>query len=138
MLAGGRSQMSTFTRIDMETLQSRRDQNDISIYMPTHPRGVNGVEDRKRLDGLLNQIEKQLRDSGLDELMAAKLLAPARVTMKFDSFWNNFNEGLAMYIGPETARYYCVPIHFEELVVVSDHFILDPMLPLLENGQTAG
>lgn len=127
--------MSTFTNIDLETLRARKDKNCISIYMPTHPKGVDEAEDRKRLEHLLDEAEKRLRDSGLDGPVIQKLLAPARVTMNFDSFWKNMSDGLAMYIGPDTASYYNVPIPFQEQLVVSDHFILEPMIPLVEIPQ---
>jgi hypothetical protein len=46
-------------------------------------------------------------------------------------FWQYQSDGLAIFISTNVFRYYCLPLNFEELVVVTDRFHFKPLLPLL-------
>jgi hypothetical protein len=112
------------------------DQWHISIYMPTHRKGDEIQQNPIRLQNLLDEAEEQLREGGVSATKARELLAPARGYVEDDIFWQHQSEGLALFLAEEFARYYQLPFDFDELAVVSEHFHIKPLLPLLsDNGR---
>lgn len=102
----------------------------ISVYMPTRQLGVETQQNPIRFKNLLRQAEQELINSGLRSQDIQDLLQPAREIDEYD-FWQHQSNGLAIFIAPNFFSYYCLPINFPELVVVTDRFHLKPLLPLL-------
>jgi hypothetical protein len=51
-------------------------------------------------------------------------------------FWRHQSDGLAIFLSSGFSRYYRLPLGFEELLVVAEHFHIKPLLPLLSgDGQ---
>jgi len=46
------------------------------------------------------------------------------------NFWQHQRDGLAIFLSSNRIRRYRLPLNFEELVVVTDHFHINPLLPL--------
>lgn len=102
----------------------------ISIFLPTHERGVETRQDPIRLSNLLDEAERSLAD-GPGGREAGAALAPARRLLRDDDFWLHQAQGLALFLSPEEFRLFRVPIRLREKVVVSDRFHVKPLLPLL-------
>jgi len=45
-------------------------------------------------------------------------------------FWQDQCDGLALFVSPGFFRYFCAPVTFDAMVVVSDRFHIKPLLPL--------
>lgn len=124
------------SRSELERLTESYDQWHISIYMPTHRAGDGIQQNPIRLQNLLDEAEEQLREGGVSATKARELLAPARGYVEDNIFWQHQSEGLALFLAEEFARYYQLPFDFDELAVVSEHFHIKPLLPLLsDNGR---
>jgi hypothetical protein len=98
--------------------------------MPTHRMGTTTQQDPIRFKNLMRQAEELLVGGGMRGQAARDLLEQAK---KLDNseFWQYQSDGLAIFISTNVFRYYCLPVNFEELVVVTDRFHFKPLLPLL-------
>jgi predicted transcriptional regulator len=102
----------------------------VSIFMPTHRGGPETLQDPIRLKNLLRDITQRLTTDGLRSTEIKKLLAPVNNLLNDSQFWQYQCDGLALFLSPGLFRSYRLPVEFQELSVVSDHFHLGPILPL--------
>ena len=58
------------------------------------------------------------------------MLEPASKLLKELYFWQHQSAGLAIFITSNRVRRYRLPLNFAELMVVTDHFHISPLLPL--------
>lgn len=126
--------MDRFTRQELETLLRHRNGPCVSLYLPTHRTGAQLRQDPIRHKNLLTKAEDHLRQYGLRRPEIERLLEPAwRLNRDVEGrFWTHQSDGLAMFLAPGLWRSYCVPLPFDELVVVNSRFHVTPMLPLLQ------
>ena len=103
----------------------------ISILMATHRAGREIGQDWIRLKNLLRGVDHQLDARGLARDDVARLLAPALALVDERAFWRQQEDGLAVYAAPNFFRAYRCPQVFREVAVVSDHFHVTQLFPLL-------
>ncbi|HEY9821701.1 MAG TPA: hypothetical protein V6D35_13150 [Candidatus Sericytochromatia bacterium] len=122
--------MNLFSIDELKTLLEKPSGSCVSIYMPTHRMGTTTQQDPIRFKNLMRQAEELLVGGGMRGQAARDLLEQAK---KLDNseFWQYQSDGLAIFISTNVFRYYCLPVNFEELVVVTDRFHFKPLLPLL-------
>jgi len=123
--------MDILSRKVLRALSEKKDGLHVSIYMPTHRAGPETQQDPIRLKNLLGQAEERLMDSGLRAPEAKAQLERTYKLIQDGLFWQNQSDGLAIFVSSEIARYYRLPLGFEELMVVADRFHVKPLLPLL-------
>jgi len=121
------------SRSHFEFLSQEHHQACVSIYLPAHRAVPESKQDPIRLKDLVRQAEFGLKDIGLRPDKAREILAPARELIQRDSFWGGA-DGLAIFLAPSFFQYFRLPISFEELVTVTDHFEVSPLLPLFTAG----
>lgn len=118
---------------ELRTLAEQSDYPSISLYMPTQQKGTEVRQNSIRFKNLLRQAEALLKnDDRLQDLDVSAFLEPL-AELDRDDFWQHQSAGLAIFLKENLLRYYQLPLDFEELVIVSEHFHLKPMLPLLTN-----
>jgi len=122
------------SRSELEDLAQTYDEWHVSIYMPTHRAGDEILENSVRFKNLLDRAEEQLIEGGTRRPEAQELLSPARALVEDELFWQQQSDGLAVFVAESHARKYRLPLAFEELVVVSDHFHTKPLLSVLSNN----
>lgn len=115
---------------DLKPLIEPTDHPCVSLYMPTYQAGSEVRQNSIRFKNLIKQAEEQLGESGLQHTEVLNLLEPA-MDLDAEEFWQHQQQGLALFIGPQTLHYYRLPVNLPELTVVSDRFHLKPLLPLL-------
>jgi hypothetical protein len=123
--------VNTLYRDDLEDLIKDRDGLRVSLYMPTHRKGVETQQDPIRLKNLLASAEERLRDEGLRRPEAKELVAPAEKLLADSLYWQHQSDGLALFVAEGSLRDYRLPFSFEELVVAADRYHLKPLLRLL-------
>jgi len=101
----------------------------VSLFMPTHRAGREREQGPIRLKNLLRQAEESLLAKGLRPRDVKEMLKPAQDLLDEPPFWQYQSDGLAVFCTPETFRTYRLPLPFEELVVISNHFHFKPLLP---------
>jgi hypothetical protein len=98
--------------------------------MPTHKSGADAEQDPIRFRNLLREAEQRLVDAG-QRLPEAKLLLTQANTLLIDSFfWRHQNEGLAVFVSPDTFKYFRLPLTFGQNVFIGDSFNITPLLPM--------
>lgn len=122
--------MDIMTRAELEQLMHKEQQWCVSIYMPTHRAGREAQQDPIRLKNLLGEAGKRLSDKGVGRRDIQKMLEPASKFLQDSYFWQHQSDGLAIFISPNRVRRYRLPLNFAELIDVTDHFHIKPLLPL--------
>jgi hypothetical protein len=122
--------MDIMTRAELEQLMNKEQQWCVSIYMPTHRAGREAQQDPIRLKNLLGEADKRLSDKGVGRRDIQKMLEPASKLLQDSYFWQHQSDGLAIFISPNRVRRYRLPLNFAELIDVTDHFHIKPLLPL--------
>jgi hypothetical protein len=115
---------------ELKNLVEQAEQPCVSLYMPTVKAGSEITQNGIRFKNLVRQAEAQLENYEMRSTEAEEFLQPMR-ELDTEEFWQNQDEGLAIFLAPGFLRYYKVPITLSELVVVSDRFHLKPIMPLL-------
>lgn len=123
--------MTAPTWDDVRDLMARSAPNCVSIFMPTHRSGRETEQDPLRLKNLLGQAEEELRALGLRGPDADAVLDPGRTLLQDKAFWQNRQEGLALFFAPGWWRTLATPVALDESIVVSGRFHVRPLLPVL-------
>lgn len=109
----------------------------ISIYLPTHPSGVevNEGHDAIRFKSLLQDAAKQLHKAGYEEARIAGWLQPAHDLYNDNAFWKRQTQGLALFAGDE----FCSYIHLQrapaEKAYINKSFALAPLVGQLIHSE---
>ena len=117
---------------ELKTLVENPKSPWISIYMPTQKAGAEVRQNPIRFKNLIREAEERLDAIGIRHTEAVDFLKEAH-ELDTVEFWENQDQGLAIFISPDVFRYYQLPMEFQELVVVSDQFHLKPLLHLINN-----
>jgi hypothetical protein len=105
----------------------------ISLYLPTHRVGAELQRDRIRLKQQMRQAENLLFLANVHAAEVEDLLEPIQALVDDEAFWLHPSDGLALFRSQDVFDLYRLPTSFQELVVVSTHFYLKPLLPWLGN-----
>ncbi|MDX1673142.1 MAG: hypothetical protein R3211_12455, partial [Balneolaceae bacterium] len=125
--------------VKKETILNLIEQSDnpsISIYLPTHKMGEEVQQDPIRLKNLLSQVDGELENMGMSSTDRDKLLEEPRKLFDKGFFWQHSDEGLALFITNGFFEYYRIPIKVQEEVLIDDHFLITPVLPMISTEGT--
>ncbi|MCO6457075.1 MAG: hypothetical protein J5I93_17405 [Pirellulaceae bacterium] len=125
--------MDNFDRNDLTRLLNVPSRPCVTIYMPTHTVGLQGQQDPIRLKNLLTEAEQQLGGHWMRPAEAREMLEPVRALLTDSMFWNEADQGLAVFLAPDMCVYYRLPCAFEERLAVGDQFRIRPLLPALNH-----
>ncbi len=103
----------------------------ISIYIPTHMMGEEIQQDPIRFKNALKKVEDKLAEQHNNDTKNHVLLKEARELLDKPMFWQQSDKGLAVFITEGMFEYYRVPLEFEEQILVGDHFLITPLLPMI-------
>lgn len=123
--------MEVVTRADVAALAAPRPGPCISIYMPAHRGGAATEQDPIRFKNLLREVQAQLERRGWSPQAVCEFVEPATRLRLDAGFWKFQGDGLAFFLAPGFEKRFRVPFVFPEASVVSDRFLLKPLLSLL-------
>ncbi len=115
----------------ISSLIGKAKEPSVSIYLPTHIKGEEVKQDPIRFKNLLKKAEEKLQDRGGDQQTIDTLLEEPRKLLDQPLFWQHADKGLAVFITGGEFDYYRVPLNFKEQVMVEDHFLITPLLPMI-------
>ena len=124
--------MDIFDRSHLETLIRTQAEPCVSLFMRTERTGREIQQNPIRLKNLIKEADDRLRALGIRS--TDSILKPVAELVDDGGFWRRQGDGLAVFLGPDDMRYFSLPTTFEDLVVVSDHFHLKPLLPVMSWG----
>jgi hypothetical protein len=116
---------------EIRELMQVRGENCVSLYLPTHRAGRETEQDPIRLDNLLRGAEKELIAGGTRSVDAREMLGPAHSLLKEGLLTRRLAEGLSIFISRGFFRYFRLPIHFQERLLIGRQFYLRPLAPML-------
>lgn len=125
--------MEKVTLSDLHGLVSARNENCLSLLMPTHPTGREGQQDTVRLKNLVNKAETELLERGVRTAMVRKIVEPILELPLNKRQWAARRQGLAVFRSEEVFESYWVAIRLEESLIVDERFHVKRLLPALNS-----
>ncbi|WP_138431073.1 hypothetical protein [Fodinibius saliphilus] len=119
------------TREDILNLAEKEQDICISIYLPTHKMGEEVQQDPIRLKNLLTEAKEQLKEHKVKEQRIKNVLKEPTDLLDKPMFWQHNDKGLALFITEDDFEYHRVPHSFKERVMVDDHFLITPLVPMI-------
>ena len=89
-----------------------------------------GIREARHLLNAIREAEHNLLFSDLRASAVEHLLEPMRALVEDEQFWRHPGDGLVILRSAHVFRVYRLPIQVIDRVVVSNHFMLKPLLPL--------
>ncbi len=114
----------------IEELINYRDNMCVSIYSPMVQKGADVQGNPVKLENALKEARAQLQDRGLDKPQIDELLEEAQALTNDPQYWQQQDEGLALFMAPGFFDTFRLPMAFEPLTVVSQRFHTKPLLAL--------
>lgn len=127
--------MEILSKKEFEKLASFREDNCVSIYIPTHRYGkeVTSGKDALLYKNQLQKARRALTEQGVHEDKAREILSPAYKLHEDSGFWHKQLEGLAVFVGENHFSYHRIPVSFDEFCTVSTSFHLLPLVQLFSD-----
>ncbi|MBB3204370.1 hypothetical protein FHS27_000134 [Rhodopirellula rubra] len=110
---------------DLEQLAKETSGPCVSILMRTHRKGAETQQGSIRLKNLISKAEKQLKDNDHDP----SVLDSIRSLITNADFWQNQQEGLAIFLTPDNGRLFSLNRELPDSVHVGDAYRLAPLTP---------
>ncbi len=104
--------------------------NSVSMFMPVQQEPDKWDENRIRLKNLVQAAEKELGQLNLRRPDIDELLAPTNDLIEEGRFVATDGPGLALFLSQGIAQAYQLPYGPEEMMTVSSHFLIKPLMPL--------
>ncbi len=106
----------------------------VSIYMPTYVSAREARQNPVRLKNLTDQAEEKLQQAGLNENEVKDYLAPLFDLIDDEIFWQEQDEGLALFLDEDELRIFHLPKRFDELTIVGPAFHITPLIPIYKGS----
>ncbi len=120
----------------LRTLIEPAEEPCVSIFLPTHRLGAEVRQGAIRLKNQIRQVEEQLQAQKLRTAEIREFLAPIQKLCENSGFWQYQSDGLAIFRSRDHFYYYRLPMHVDDLLVVTDRFHVKPLLRLFtEDGR---
>jgi hypothetical protein len=129
--------MNTLSKSELKELMTYQNDPCLSIFLPTHRRaGLEMQQDPLRLKNLLHQAEAMLLARTIESTQVEALLKPIAALLTNQQIWKHPDEGLVVLRSSDLFRCSQLPFSLKERVMVSHHFYLKPLLPLLPSDRS--
>src|SRR5436189_6257667 len=116
--------MDRIRRTDLQELLEPRKGPCVSLFMPMHLTGRDGMEDPVRLRKLADDAEEALVAGGLRRPQARELVAPLRELPNDPVAWQHRGRVFAFFAAPGFQRVIHATGEIEPAVHVSDQFCI--------------
>jgi hypothetical protein len=123
--------MDKFTMDDFEALAQKECRPCTSMFMSALR--TDAEQNRIRFKNLLGRVEQMMDALPEGYAYPAEAMEHAKRLLTDLPFWQHQSDGLALFLGHEIFQPYCLPIPFENAVVVAGQFHLKPVAPLATN-----
>ena len=123
--------MDLFNREQLRNLATTDTHPCVSLYMPAYRYEADSEQNPIRFRNLLKKAREELTDQGFKAEELDEFFRPADQLLNRSSYWHEQSDGLAAFLSEDTAQFYRLPVHFEELVTTSGRFHLKPLFPLI-------
>jgi hypothetical protein len=122
-----------FTRKDLGDLMAAG-KPCVSLFMPTRRKGPETRQNHIRFKNLLGQAQEKLEQMSDTDDLASRILEPAQPLLADTRYWHFQSDGFVLFLSEKLSRTFRLPIRWQELVVVGDHFHLKPLIPFITDN----
>lgn len=105
----------------------------LSLYLPTHRKHAENLQDSIRFKNLIQQLEDSLMQK-YSAAEAQKHLEPIRALVDDKELWNHTSDGLAVFSAEGIFKIVGLHKSVEELAIVADSFHTKPLRQYLQSG----
>lgn len=105
----------------------------LSVYMPTHRRHPERMQDPIRFRNLIRTLEQEVA-VGRPEALVRGLMDPLHVLAEDHEFWTKTLDGLAVLRAPEEFRVYRLQRPVPEIAVVSERYLTKPLMRIMQSA----
>lgn len=107
----------------------------ISIYVPTHPAGVevNEKQDAIRFKSAVQALQSELLDQKMDSRKIEHMLKPCFELFQDADFWNDQSAGLATFLAPGFVKIFRLPYSVNEERHIGAAFMLSKLMPAIQD-----
>lgn len=123
--------MDIVTKQDLELLTRERAGSCVSLYLRTQGTGSEMQQDPIRFSNMLPPVQQELVALGISPQEARSIIRPARALVSDTAFWHTQSQGLAVFLANGFIKPYRLPMAFDDILVVNNRFLLNPLLPVL-------
>ena len=106
--------MDVLNKTELEQLMLNKQQNCVSIYLPTHQTGAEIQQDPIRLKNQLKEAEILLSAQGVSTRGVQTMLEPASTLLQDSGFWQHQSDGLAIFLSSNGVRLFRLPLNFPD------------------------
>lgn len=125
------------SRADLESLLSTQGPHCVSIYLPTTPITQDAQAERIALKNAIGEAAAGLDAQGAAHRERAALEEQLAHLLDDETFWAYQAVSLAIFATPDRLRTYRLPNRLDASVVVSDRFMVKPLLRTVTFPQAA-
>jgi hypothetical protein len=127
--------MNTLSVAEIKQLMKAYQPPCISMFLPIHHGPGSAIwQDQQRLRNLLRAARPSARR--FTDAHLAALWKPIEALLARRETWLEPGDGLAIFRSPQFFSFYPLPYDVREQGMVSNHFYLKPLLPLLTNEKS--
>jgi len=116
------------TRPTVQRLLTARDENSVSIYVPTSPLTQEAQASRIELKNLAGEAIRQLEDAEADRQGIDEIRDALDELVDDEDFWTEQARSLAVFASPAGIRTFRLPSRLPQVVEVADRFYVKPLL----------
>lgn len=127
--------MDRIRRSDLEQLVAPRKGPCVSIFLPMHLTGREGMSDPVRLRELADRAEERLIERGLRRPQARELLTALRELPADPIAWQQRGHGVAYYAAEGFVRMLHTTTQLPEGLEIEDYFCIRPLIPLVSEEE---
>lgn len=121
---------------DLRSLLAYEGRPCVSLFLPQHPTGRDGMEDAVHLRNAADQAEALLVERGMRRPEARDLMAPVRSLPDDDVAWQKRGASLAIFVAPGMLQVFRGNGTLAEGIFVEDRFHVRPLVPqVMDNGK---
>jgi hypothetical protein len=108
----------------------------VSIYIPTYPTGREAEQNPIKLKNQIQTTEESLSAMGKSEMEIEDFLSPIFDIVDDEIFWQEQNEGLALFLDRDSLHIFRLDTRFDPLTVIGSSYHIKPLIPYFQgNGQ---
>jgi len=127
-------EIKPFRAEEMQRLLAPSSPPCVSIYLPTSRRFPEKRQDPTRYRDLVSQAQALLGESAAAAPGAVAALADTLRTFENSPHWEYSLDGLAVFLSPDLAAAYRLPLAVPERAVVADSFHVKPLIRFLHSN----
>lgn len=123
--------MKAFEINDLKSMASQNGTHCLTVYFPTVKAGPETRQNPLQLKNSLREAHQKLLEVGMVPRRLLEFLEPVAALVEDSRFWQQQEEGLALFRYDDALGYLRIPYPVDRMTVVANAPFLKPLLPFL-------